>query len=167
MDRLEEYITKNREDLDRYEPSDEVWKGIRKEMHRGRRDLFRWLSAAAAIAIITGTAAVFYVARANKANPELVESEIYYNNLINDLYSKATPLLTGNPDLKKELLDDMSQLDSICADIKRDLRDNVDNQEVIEALITNYRIKTQILEDMLEVLRQNDVNPEKNKDNAI
>jgi len=167
MDRLEDYITKNRDDLDRYEPSAAVWKGIRKEMYRGKSGLLRWLSVAAAIAVITCTAAIFYFNRINKVHPELIESEIYYNNLINDLYSEATPLLTGNPDLQKELFEDMSQLDSICAGIKRDLRDNVDNQEVIEALITNYRIKTQILEDMLDVLRHNDVNPDKNKDNAI
>jgi hypothetical protein len=39
------------------------------------------------------------------------------------------------------------------------LKDNVDNQDVIEALINNYRIKIQILEDMLIVLKQNENNP--------
>jgi len=167
MDRLEEYIRKNRDDLDKYEPSPEVWRGIRKDMNRGRRELVRWLSVAAMIAVILGTAALFYVTNHNKTHPELVESEIYYNNLINDLFSQATPLLTGYPDLEKELLTDMSQIDSICADIKKDLRDNVDNQEVIEALISNYRIKTQILEEMLEALRQNENNTEKKTNNAI
>ena len=182
MDRLEEYIRKNREELDKYDPSPEIWKEIRKTMHKGGRQLIMWVSAAAMIVVIFGTAVLFYVTgeRGNyvlskrdagllimKTNPGLIESEIYYNNLINDLYKEATPLLTGYPDIEKELLNDMSQLDSICADIKRDLRDNVDNQEVIEALINNYRIKTQILEDMLEILRQNENNSEKPSDNAI
>jgi hypothetical protein len=90
-----------------------------------------------------------------KANPDLKETEIYYNNLVHNLYSEATPLLTGYPDLEKELLSDMSQLDSICTDIKKDLKDNVANQEVIEALINNYRIKIHILEDMLSILKEN------------
>ncbi len=167
MDRLEEYIREKKDDLDKYEPSPEVWRGIRKKMHSGRRRLAGWLSAAAMIAVILGTAALFYLANHNKTHPELVESEIYYNNLINDLFSQATPLLTGYPDLQKELLTDMSQIDSICADIKKDLRDNVDNQEVIEALISNYRIKTRILEEMLEALRHDENNTEKKTNNAI
>src|SRR4030043_1544936 len=182
MDRLEEYIRKNREELDKHDPSPEVWKRIRKNMHKGRREIIMWFSAAAMIVVIFGTAVLFYVTRERenyvlskrdaglllmKTNPELVESEIYYNNLNNDLYNEATLLLTGYPDIEKELIKDMSQLDSICADIKKDLRDNVDNQEVIEALISNYRIKTRILEDMLEILKQNENNSEKSSDNAI
>lgn len=168
MDRLEEYIRKNRKDLDKYNPSPDVWKGIRKNMHNGRHELIRWFSAAAMIVVILATAVFFYVGKdRGKTNPELVESEIYYNNLVNNLYNEATPLLTGYPDIERELLSDLSQLDSICKDIKKDLRDNVDNQEVIEALINNYRIKTHILEDMLDVLKQNENTSEKNKDNAL
>ncbi len=182
MDRLEDFIRKNREELDKYTPSPDVWKGIRKSMHYNRRELIIWLSAAAMIIVILTTAVLFYIGKERenyilskgdadallmKTNPELVESEIYYNNLINDLYNEATPMLTGHPDIEKELLNDLSQLDSICADIKKDLRDNVDNQEVIEALINNYRIKMHILEDMLDILRQNENNSEKDKDNAI
>jgi len=182
MDRLEEFIRKNRESLDRYDPSPGVWNEIRNNRNRGRFRPVRWLSAAAMIVVMLGTAVMFYVAKERenyvlgkrdatrylmRKNPVLIESEIYYNSLFNDLFNQATPLLTGYPDLEKELLNDMSQLDSICADIKKDLRDNVDNQEVIEALITNYRIKTRILEDMLDVLRRNEYNPEKDKENAI
>ena len=59
------------------------------------------------------------------ANRQLKETEIYYNNLVNSLYREATPLLTGNPEIKKELTADISQLDSICAEVKKDLKDNV------------------------------------------
>ena len=34
---------------------------------------------------------------------------------------EATPLLTKNPEIKKELNTDLSQLDSICSDLKKDL----------------------------------------------
>jgi hypothetical protein len=71
-------------------------------------------------------------------------------------------MLAGFPDIRKEFLSDMSQIDSICTDIKKDLKDNVSNQEVIEALINNYRIKIQILEEMLDELKQNENKPVKN-----
>jgi hypothetical protein len=102
-----------------------------------------------------------------KVNPDLEETEIYYNNLVNNLYSEATPLLAGYPDIEKELISDLSQLDSICTDIKKDLKDNVANQEVIEALINNYRIKIHILEDMLNTLKEDENNLQKNDDYAL
>ena len=79
------------------------------------------------------------------------------------LYREAAPLLTNNPDVKKELNTDMSHLDSICTDLKKDLKDNISNQDVVEALIQNYRIKIRILEDMLTVLKENEPNPVKIK----
>jgi len=182
MDRLEEYISKNREELDRYTPSNDVWKGIRGNMNYRRRNLTLWFSAAAMIVVILTTAVLFYVGKERenyvlnkrdadillmKANPELIESEIYYNNLIHDLYLQATPLLTNNPDIEEELINDLSQLDSICADIKKDLRDNVANQEVVEALINNYRIKIRILKDMLNTLKQDENSEEKTTSHAL
>ena len=96
-------------------------------------------------------------------DPQLKETETYYNSLINSLYKEATPLLTNNPEIKKELNIDLSHLDSICVDIKKDLKDNIANKDVVEALIQNYRIKIRILEDMLETLKANENNPEKKK----
>ena len=48
-------------------------------------------------------------------------------------------------------------------DIKKDLKNNIANQAVVEALIQNYRIKIRILKDMLETLKANENNPEKKK----
>lgn len=182
MDKLEEYITKNRQELDKKNPSPDLWDGIRKDLHRKRLHKIKWLSAAAMIAVVFLTAALFYVGenkRNNilrsrdinalmiKTNPQLVEIEVYYTNLVNNLYSEASPLLKGYPDLKNELLNDFSQIDSICSDIKKDLKDRVDNQEVIEALINNYRIKIRILEDMLVVLKQNENNVQNNNSHEL
>ena len=178
MDKFEEHIRKNREDLDRYRPSPGIWKRVKRGLRKGKSPLIQWLSIAAMIVIILGTAVVLFRpgkwwsdiniekssdAGLKPANPQMKETEIYYNNLVNSLYREATPLLTGNPEIKKELNTDISQLDSICSEIKKDLKDNVANQEVVEALIQNYRIKIRLLEDMLIVLKENKKNPEKSK----
>jgi hypothetical protein len=102
-----------------------------------------------------------------KNDPQIRETELYYDNLVNDLFKEAMPLLTEYPDLEKELIIDLSQLDSICIEIKKDLKDNISNQEVIEALINNYRIKIHILSDMLVQLRQQEVKNEKTKNHAL
>lgn len=182
MDKLEEHIRKNRDDLDRYIPSSDIWKMIRRRLIKEKSPIIRWVSIAAMVVVILGTALVFlrqgndWQVNKNNAgnndgqsqgNPQLKETEIYYNNLVNSLYREATPLLTGHPEIKKELTTDISQLDSICSDIKKDLKDNVANQEVVEALIQNYRIKIRLLEDMLTILKENEGNQEKNKSHEI
>lgn len=175
MDRLEEHIRKNREALDHYKPSQRVWQKIRRSIRKKKSSVRQWLSIAAMITVILGTALVLFrvgyfvanersVTKADsrtQENSQLKESEIYYSNILNSLLLEATPLLTANPEIEKELVTDISHLDSICLEIKKDLRDNVANQEVVEALIQNYRIKVRLLEDMLKILREDENNPEK------
>ncbi len=156
MDKLEDFIRKNREDLDRHTPSPNIWQNIRKDLHGKRTLRARWISAAAMILIIFSTSVLLYLKHWNtdatgfrretylllmKGNPQLMETELYYNNLVKTLYTEAGPLFSDYPDIEKELNLDLAQIDSLCADIRKDLKDNVANQEVIEALINNYRIK--------------------------
>ena len=182
MDRLEEYIRRNREDLDRYNAPEGLWKRISKKLKKGKFTNRQWLSIAAMFVAILGTALLLFrpVFRWSvsdnqnnndnssiQLNPQLKETEAYYNNLVNSLYSEATPLLTNNPDIKKELNTDLAHLDSICTDIKKDLKDNISNQDVIEALVQNYRIKIRILEDMLNVLKGNELNQVKKQKHEL
>jgi hypothetical protein len=171
MDNLEEYIMKHREDMDRRSPSSGIWRGIRRNLKPAANPLRKWIAVAATVAILTGSGLALFrplsrlVAERSaentgkmtpRENLQLKETEIYYNNLANLLYREAKPMLAKNPEIKKELSMDMCQLDSICADIKKDLKDNVANKDVIEALIQNYRIKIRLLEDVLNNLKENE-----------
>lgn len=170
MDKLEDFIRKNRDELDRRTPSPALWGKISgTRTVRGNWKRVIWLSTAAMVALILGTAVFLNFSGNNdnrisrnseslimKANPSLKEAEIYYTTVYNNLLNEASPLFSANPEVEKELINDLSQVDSICISIKNDLRDNISNQEVIEALINNYRTKIRILEDMLEVLQENE-----------
>jgi hypothetical protein len=169
MDNLEKFIEENRPALDRYTADKRVWRRIRTDLNRKKSFTGNNLFRAAMILFVFGTAFTIYkltdyrvsFVKNNFDNsemyiqqPQLKETELYYNSLINNLYKKAVPLLTGNPEIEYELKSDFSVLDSLCTDIKSDLKDNVANQEVVEALIRNYRAKIQILEDMLSILQE-------------
>jgi hypothetical protein len=173
MDRFEEHIRKNREKLDKYTPASGTWEKINKELNRSKHLRRRWISIAAMVAVIFGTSVILLVPGnrwshnknisndISNSNPQLKETEIYYNNMVNALYKEATPLLTNNPEIRIELNNDLSHLDSICIDLKKDLKDNISNQEVVEALIRNYRIKIEILEEMVNVLKENSTSEKK------
>ena len=165
MDKLENFITTNRAGLDRLEPSPESWPNIEKGLRRKKLLKITAYSSAAFVTLITGLFILFISGQrrenskgiVNQAyQQELKESEIFYNTLYNNIYNQARPLLMSRPDADREIRESTAKLDSICADLKKDLKDNVANREVIESLIRNYRIKIQLLEEMLEAVKQND-----------
>jgi hypothetical protein len=177
MDKFEEHIKRARQDLDMYNPPSELWNKIEKGLKKEKSINWKWLSVAAIVIVVLGFATLLLKPSFNIKNnneisnadgnnpvtPQLSETEIYYNNLVSALYREAAPLLTTNPEINKELTEDLSRLDSISSDIRKDLKENIANQEVVEALIQNYRIKIRLLEDILNLLKENDGNPGKSK----
>jgi len=93
--------------------------------------------------------------------PELREAEMYYSGMISAMLEEAKPLLAEYPSLEEELHYDLSELDSIYDGLKNDLKDNIANHEVIEAMIQKYRLRLAILEDLLLFLE-----PEKEENNT-
>jgi hypothetical protein len=177
-DKFEEYIRNNREEFDFHEPKSGLWKEIEKSV--SVRKTLRWrfyLSRAAAVIIIFTASFIAQRVWINSKQkvaqkeaeveiniPELREAEIYYTSMINAKLEEVKPLLSKYPSLEEELQTDLSELDSIYEGLKDDLKDNIANHEVIEAMIQNYRLRIAILEDMLLFLDQED---EENNTNNI
>ena len=86
MEKLEEHIRKNREDLDRYSPSSDIWKRIRKSLKKEKSYMKRWLSVAAMIVVILGTAIIFF-----KPEHRWSDSNRGKNN--NEVFSQVNPQL--------------------------------------------------------------------------
>jgi hypothetical protein len=166
-DRLEDFVRQHRDEFDMFEPAPEVWGKIEKSI-KPRRTI-RWsyyLSRAAVVALIIGASLIgqrIWIEKGNRGAgktadveidiPELKEAEMYYTGMINAKLQEVKPYLTEYPSLEEELHTDLSELDSIYVSLKNDLKDNVANHEVIEAMIQNYRLRINILEDMLMFLQ--------------
>ncbi|MDM8001873.1 MAG: hypothetical protein QUS66_03030 [Bacteroidota bacterium] len=174
MDELEKHIKSVRDELDIHEPDPALWKRIEPGLP-GRRVSMRRVLWRAAVAVIVAGAAFAAVAgmilRSEKLNDPQVaavrETYRYYDGKIKALYEEAEPLLTVNPDISTELTLGMNQLDSLSAQIISDLDDNIASSEVIEALIGNYRLRIELLEDMLRIMKEEGSEKEKNKGNEL
>ena len=179
-DKLEQFIAENRDQFDIQEPGDSLWNGINSEIHKGKKfpDLKKVIGWAAII-LVTFTASFLlqeYLHRNIAATegkdtknqkieiPELQEAEIYYANLVDEKILEIEPLLENKPELGNVLKNDLAELDSIYAELQKDLKDNIANDEVVEAMIQNYRLKLEILEDFLAHLQEN-TNEEKTDKN--
>ena len=65
---------------------------------------------------------------------------------------KLRSIQAKSGDFDKLVMEDISKLDSAYEDLKYDLKENINNEKVINAMIENYRIKLEILEQILQEL---------------
>lgn len=175
-DKLEEFINENRAEFDFFTPEKKTWnkiKPVNKLQQIGSRKILRTIYRVAATLLIFTASYVFHEfmdIRENKiANtgnyeiynlmPELKETENYYNNLVSLKMDELQPFLRKIPGLEAEVQLDISELDSIYSSLKDDLKDNIANDQVLAAMIQNYRLKIKILEDLLS-----DISPDKIQD---
>ena len=190
MDELERHIRSIRDELDVHEPGpglrERIWKdlpgkkvndasGSGQTFIAGRLVRMRSLIWRAAVAVVVAGAAFAIVAgmllRSGKLNDPQVaavrETYRYYDGKVRELYQEAEPLLTANPDVSTELAVGMNELDGLSAQIIRDLGDNIASSEVAEALIVNYRLRIELLEDMLRIMKEDGNGKEKTKGNEL
>ncbi len=171
IDPLEEFIRQNRNAFDR-----EVappFLSEKTESAPPKRILLRGytryiVQAAAAVLIfaMAWTANDLYHDRRLKSNAaqqqemqsaelpaQLREAENYYTGRIENKKQELFRLASTAPDVKKDINMEMEELDKTFRELKADLNDNADNQEVIEAMIKTYQLKLRILDDMLHMLK--------------
>jgi hypothetical protein len=173
-DRLEEFVQQNREAFDNLEPDPSIWLKINPAnvpVHQERRS-FRWLRVAAAIALIfAGSSAGVYFLTGGKTGPErlsdelyrqILETEQYYNQMVAQRFDELRPYLVNEPATREMLRTDLDELDQVYLELKEDLKDNVSNPVVIEAMILNYTVKLEILEDLLDQLKEKETQDENN-----
>lgn len=181
MDNLEEFIKENREHFDRYEPGDEVWDRISARRERHKIGGLNWSSIlwkAAAVIVILATSLISWdyfshrhgsqdqLQADNKQEiviPELREAEVYYTGQINDKLNEVNRVATGFPDIRLDVARDMKELDSVYVELKKDLKDGAASEEVVAAMIQNYRTKLRVLEDILSILHRSKNNEKNNK----
>ena len=176
-DRLEDFVKQNREQFDLREPDPSIWLKIETEgkaVTKEHRPL-RWLRIAAAVAMIFAgsTAGIYFLSgdrvqeeRSSELYLEILETELYYSRMVSDRYDELQPFLASNPAASALLSMDMEELDEVYRELKEDLKDNASNPEVIEAMILNYRVKLEILEDLLVQLKEKENQDDENEESV-
>jgi len=180
-DKLEQFVISNREAFDDLEPGPRVWTGIENQKKNKKR--FNLASVglrAAAVVVIFITSYYFHDFIQKRKSPppaevasalnnaqsqkdmyrELQEAKYYYTTQIEETRAVVFKMIDDQPDLQKEIDNEMLDLDKVLKEMKSDLKDNVNNEEVIVAMIQNYRLKLKILNDIRDHL--NSSNKKKN-----
>jgi hypothetical protein len=187
QDKLEKFIIENREEFDVFEPGTELWDRIQKPSPKVIRLNWKTIFVrVAAVVVIFITSYFFHdmIQRGEKNNVAgneqpaengdqnevnvLMETEMFYTSQINSAKEEIILISGNDKGLIDDLNGDMGELDKVFEELKNDLKDNSDNEEVIEAMIQNYRIKLQVLEDILFQLKKSkNTGNEKSNSNEI
>ena len=165
-DRLKQLVEEHKEDFEIYSTdADLSWPEIEKGLTSRQRHLeIKWAwRVAAAFVVGVGITLLFTVmgtdydgdTLAYEISPEWMETEQFYSLQINE---KMAAIQSSNVELDPLILEDISLLDQAYRELKMDLADGADNEEVINAMISNYQIKLQILERILMEINENEEN---------
>lgn len=165
MDNFEKHIRRNAAQFDG-ERADKakMWAKIAAELNKEepkviplwRRPLFR---IAASVLLLVGFASFFGLVwlgngtdNAQYAYEELMEIDMYYK----DLVSYQVQLVKNNPSLseenKAEFLSFMDELDAEYDVLKKEMQKNLDNEQVLEAIVGNYKKRIELIENLLRQL---------------
>ena len=78
---------------------------------------------------------------------------MYYSSEIQFKKQELFQLTINTPEIQKSINAELEELDNLFVQLKEDLGDQANNDEVIEAMIQNYRIKLEILNQMLQQIK--------------
>jgi len=165
-DKLESFVNDNRHEFDPKEPSDKMWEAISRRLDEEtpvvRHSSRTWLRVAAMIAVVAISSVLVYLgtqpdrkeaAQAIPIDPEvqeLMEAEAYYAQEVSGKMEEIQKCYKVNPELKSEIEGDLNELEDMYRSLKNDLRDNIANKEVIEAMIENNRNRVKLVDEVLE-----------------
>lgn len=150
QDNFKGYIEKNIDEFDHSFDVDKGWANFSKKNTPKKSKIVVW-AVAASVALLVGVFGANFMLEnsAPKQLSEWEEVELFYQNQIDDM-----TILVTNYSSDKSLLNDLEEMDNAFLEIKNDLQDDAANEEVIEAMMNHYRLKLEILEKMLDEIRE-------------
>lgn len=177
-DNLEKFIKENRRSFDGEIPSEMVWKGVIKEIAKPKKkqnvkNINRRFFWAAAAVLVFAFSIVFYqggIIRSLKHSSaeiatnhineesnwqmpgELKTLDVAYAQQVN----LTMDLLENFPDEQTELKEELTELDAEFELLKEEFGAEVSSEDVLNAMIENYRIKLDLLEVTLEYFKRSE-----------
>jgi len=189
--RLEDFIKDNREAFDSEEPKPQLWRELQSKVAESTRDdrvfhlnFLRWTAAAAVVVMIVGT---FYMVMTsgpltpsitqngstnvtpdqvlNELNPTYAKEVYHFTQLIELKQSELKQIEKEHPELYQRFVKDINKLDSSYQALKTELPKNANRELLLEAMIQNLRLQTELLNQQLSVIKQLNQKNKQNNEN--
>jgi len=183
MKNIEELIRENKDSFDRFEPSEGHFErftarlGTKMETATSykRVSLLPYLLRAAAVAILVTLSSLWTWEHIfspgakrmtlSEVSPEYTQVEQYYVRQVNLMEGEIGNIVIGNDEEQQRMLkSELKIMDQTYDELQKDLKAHPDDERVINAMIEHYQKKVEvmnyILEQLKEVNNENQVNNE-------
>jgi len=172
-DKLEEFVNQNRRDFDQQSAPNHLWEKIHGSINetsspnkKQSNSIVKWIGgiAAAVLIFFIGASSNIFTDDRSSAiyntspslsdySPEYKEVESFYQE---ELKVKLAKLTNFEPDTI--IHQDMAELEEIYGELKKELARSPEStkEQVVEAMIENYKTRIQILEMVLERLEDSE-----------
>lgn len=164
MDNFEKHIKENKQTFDVHKvDKDKLWQGIAFKLDQRPESKViplwksRKLWAAASIVLLLGLSVMtlFTLNTSTQdidgyTNEELLEIDMHYQQLVYQqvqLVQESSKLTKKD---KEEFLSFMDELDEEYQQLKLEMRNNLDNELVLEAIVANYKKRIELIENLLK-----------------
>jgi hypothetical protein len=169
--RLEDFIKMNREEFDDLEPSADLWAKIEKHLPAQfeevkKREIKTFslgfvMRVAASVILVMGISFALYLRYSKKdgvdfaaINPVYAQQQMHYTSLIENKRSELKSISKTEPDLYKEFSGEIAKMDSTYKELNEELLTSPNQERVLQSMIHNLQIQTQVLNQQLNVIEQ-------------
>lgn len=174
MDNFEKHIRENAAEFNEHKADKaKLWAAIAQELKVEEPKVIPiwkspWIRVAASILLILGITTVIGLSGLGQdstmdtdyASKELLDIDMHYKNLV----SYQVTLVQDHPKLsdedKTEFLSFMDELDDEYGQLRLEIHKNLDNQRVLEAIISNYKQRITLIEKFLQQLNDSKITNE-------
>ncbi|TAF63845.1 MAG: hypothetical protein EAZ55_12690 [Cytophagales bacterium] len=178
MPSLEDFIRKNKQELNQFEPEEHLWERIERKLDKqgsekeAKAIVIRYTTLskiAAVVTLLIASASIIWwnvstnlknpenanVQELKKIAPEIVEAEVYYTGLIEEKKQALKKYKTEKfKDIDNEVKQSLTDLDSEYNKLKKDLLEAPDKEKLTQAMIENLETRIEILNRQLTVLQK-------------
>lgn len=171
MDNFEKHIRKNATEFDEHSADRaKMWAHIAKELETEapkviplwRSPLVKMVAALLLLFCVTGFIALTMIksdstTATQYASKELLDIDRHYQGLV----SYQVQLVKNHPKLsdtdKAEFLSFMDELDAEYGQLRLEMRNNLDNERVLEAIVANYKQRIELIENLLKQINDSKI----------
>ncbi|MBN1251287.1 MAG: hypothetical protein JXR51_00510 [Bacteroidales bacterium] len=171
MKNLEDFINENREAFDSSNLSENHLEKFEKKLFsdvKQKRKINYWYAIAATIILLIGFSIVIEQnisdrAFVNNKNTSLSdisvkysEVELFYKNDLDQKLNEFDHLNCKIGDEQRQMIDiELKQLDIVYHSLQNELKNNKNDQRIIDAMINNYQTKIQFIELVINQIKNN------------
>jgi hypothetical protein len=185
--RFEQFMQDHRNAFDTEEPGEQVWRKLQQQLEPPKKHhtalmmrLVTWC-AAAAILVLAGMGVYSLFINKPSAqsdniamvqedkilkeiNPGYAEEVYHFTKLIELKQTELKKIEKDHPRLYKKFVSDITRLDSSYNALRKELPANPNREQLLEAMIENLRLQTEILNQQLNIIKQ--INENNHDDNS-